>query len=231
MKTISTSINSSSSTSKVVYVPRLSASTPIDARVNIHVYYQEAPEGTVGYELETAQWIDGSKRIRLPKGLMNILAFDRPAISLRGDYGSIRSIPAVSRTKQLFMGAFALMCQEIRSRAVYSEHTEFVIQNASSVYWYAFLNLLQTENVEVTLTLHGFADAKPFGQFDSMSVDNTDNFKPLRSHEDYRNDQVQAGKQQMANEVENEVIPASEEQLAALVTPAKKPTRKKVGAK
>ena len=144
----------------VTIASRLSERTHIAARVTVRIYAGEAPAEFADLStLDNLAWVDGSSKIRVPKSLMSMAAYDRPEMKIRGNFGSSTIIDALSKTKQMFLSAFAMATEELRSRAIYSGTEEFVVQNAGSVYWNAFCNLLQAQNVHVTLIFVGFDQA------------------------------------------------------------------------
>jgi hypothetical protein len=177
-------MNTSSKAKVVKIESRLSERTYVAARVVVRVFAGDAPAEYADLpRIDNLAWVDGSTKIRVPKSLMSMAAYDRPEQRIRGQFGASTIVDALSKTKQMFLSAFAMATEELRSRAVYCGTEEFVVSSAGSVYWNAFCNLLQAQNVHVTLILVGFEQAH--NRFD-LADDNSDNYRPVPLQESAR---------------------------------------------
>ena len=174
-------MNTVSKQKTVTISSRLSERTHIAARVTVRIYAGEAPAEFADLStLDNLAWVDGSSKIRVPKSLMSMAAYDRPEMRIKGQFGSSTIIDALSKTKQMFLSAFAMATEELRSRAIYSGTEEFVVANAGSVYWNAFCNLLQAQNVHVTLIFVGFDQAH---NRHDLADDGSDNYRYVQLQE------------------------------------------------
>lgn len=177
-------MNAMSKLKTVKIESRLSERTHVAARVVVRIFAGEAPAEFADLAtLDNLSWVDGSSKIRIPKSLMSMAAYDRPEQRIRGQFGASMIVDALSKTKQMFLSAFAMATEELRSRAIYSGTEEFLVENASSVYWNAFCNLLQAQNVHVTLVFVGFDQAH---NRHDLANDDSENYRAVPLQESAR---------------------------------------------
>ena len=247
-----------SSNAKMTFNSSLRGDVKADASVIINIYAGSKPDSEKGVALKQAAWVDGSNRIRLPQCVMNVVRYDRPSFELvtttRWHTRVTETIPPLPRLKQLFTMALFAIGTEVSTRATVCNQTEFYIDNAATVFYGVWKELLQIVNIRVTLHLHGFTEyeheVKPIERSNDRNYDerqpnfdeHESNQKPRHHNNkvaapapadaEIRNEQIEEARRMAAAEAD-EPADATEQQLKELLakstspTPAK-PKRKKV---